>query len=203
VSWTRHACSPAYRVGVTATTEAGNLPTVSTAPPALQEQTVVPGVAVTLTVEGLPPQPGRWAGGWSNAGRWAGRLRRVAARGLTAPGGIVLAALVIAPGVAVDLVRSGTFGTPSAVTFVLAGLLAALAVRVRALGTAAILPPLLFIGAVATLAHFGGKNRGLREVMLDVGTTLALSAPLVFATTAAALAVVLVRLGLHLAHRRR
>lgn len=93
-----------------------------------------------------------------------------------------------------DLARRGTFATPSAVAFVLAVVVAALAVRRRALGTVLVLPPLLFLAAVATLARFSGNNRGLREMVLDVGTTLAISAPVLFGATLLVLVVALARL---------
>ena len=68
--------------------------------------------------------------------------------------------------------------------------------------TSLVLQPLLFCGAVAAVARLGGQNRGSREVALDVGTTLALSAPLLFAGVVAAVVVALVRVGRHLAARR-
>jgi hypothetical protein len=188
---------------VTAPTETGDLTTVATAPPALQDSAVVPGVTATV------PSPAP-AGDAADAAapvlvdvgpRPLARLRALRGQGLTAPGGIALAVLLLAPGVALDWVLGGSFGTASSVAFVLAAVTAATAVRTRALGTAAVLPPLLFVGAVGFLAWSSGNNRGRRELVLDVGTTLAVSAPVLFVGTAAALAVVLGRLVVHLVRR--
>jgi hypothetical protein len=114
---------------------------------------------------------------------------------------VVLSLLVLSPGVLIDHWWSGSFGAASTVAFLLAVLAASAAVRVRAMGTAAVLPPLLFAGAVAVLARSSGMNRSNRELALDIGTTLAVSAPVLFLGTAAALAVVLGRLVVHLARR--
>lgn len=122
-------------------------------------------------------------------------------RGLTAPGGVLVAVLVLMPGVLLDLEPSGTFGTASTVSFLVAAVTAALVVRRRALGTAAVLPPLLFVGAVTTLAQLSGKNESSRELVLDVGTTLAVDAPVLFVGTTAAVAVVLGRLVVGLVRR--
>lgn len=121
-------------------------------------------------------------------------LRAVSTRRLTAPGGILIAVLVLAPGVLLDLALDGTFGLASSLTFVAAGVVAALVVRIPALATAAVLPPLLFVTAVSVLALLSGDNEGSRELVLDVGTTLAISAPVLFGGTLATLAVVLARL---------
>lgn len=113
---------------------------------------------------------------------------------LTAPGGLLVALVVITPGVLVDLLTDATLGAPSTVSFLLAVLVTAAVVRRQALATAAVLPPLLFAGAATALGWLSGNNEGRRELVLDVGTTLALSAPALFAGTAAALAVALGRL---------
>jgi hypothetical protein len=129
------------------------------------------------------------------------RLLALRGQGLTAPGGIALAMLVLAPGVLVDHWLGGSFGLSSATAFVLASGAAAAAVRIRALGTAAVLPPLLFAGAVTALAWSSGNNQGRRELLLDVGTTMAVSAPTLFLGTSIALTVVLGRLVVHLLRR--
>jgi hypothetical protein len=54
---------------------------------------------------------------------------------------------------------------------------------------------------VAFLAWASGNNRGRRELVLDVGTTMAVSAPVLFLGTALALAVVLGRLVARLVRR--
>ena len=83
----------------------------------------------------------------------------------------------------------------------LAALVAAIALPLRSLATAVVLPPLLVAAAALTLAVLGGQNEGSRELVLDVGTTLALSAPLVFGATAAGLLVSGARIGRHLSRR--
>lgn len=128
-------------------------------------------------------------------------VRALGAQSLTAPGGVVLALLVLTPGVLLDLVTDGTLGLPTTIGFVLAAAATALTVRNSALGTAAVLPPLLFAGAVLALAWLSGQNEGLRELALDAGTTLALSAPVLFTGTALTLAVVVGRLAWRIARR--
>jgi hypothetical protein len=188
---------------VTAPTETGDLTTVATAPPALRDSAVVAGVTAAVP----SPSPAGDAADTSvpalvDAGpRPLARLRALRGEGLTAPGGVVLAVLLLAPGVALDRVLDGSFGTASSVAFVLAAVAAAAAVRIRALGTVAVLPPLLFVGAVGFLAWSSGNNRGRRELVLDVGTTLAVSAPVLFVGTATALSVVLGRLVVRLVRR--
>lgn len=120
-------------------------------------------------------------------------IRAVHRQSLTGPGGVALAALLLTPGLLVDLLSGATPGLPTAVCFVVAASACALAVRPAALGTAAVLPPVLFAAGVATLAWAGGANASTRQLVLDVGTTLALSAPALFTGTAAALALVLGR----------
>jgi hypothetical protein len=202
---------------VTATTETGDLPVVSTAPSAPAAAEVAPGVTATVPRPASPPepdpaplpvtaapaaQPAADGPALVDPGpRPIARLLAWRGRGLTAPGGIALAALLLAPGVLVDWSTDGSFGLASAVAFVVASLAAASAVRVRALATAAALPPLLFATAVAFLAWASGNNRGRRELVLDVGTTMAVSAPVLFLGTALALAVVLGRLVARLVRR--
>jgi hypothetical protein len=131
-----------------------------------------------------------------------GLVARALADGVTGPAVVLLAVLLVACGVALDLRRDATLGLGTGIAFVLAAVAAPAVVRFRSLLTAAVLPPLLFCGAVAALARLGGQNKGSREVVLDIGTTLALSAPLLFGGTAAALVVVLVRIGRRIAARR-
>jgi hypothetical protein len=133
--------------------------------------------------------------------RLAWRALDLRGQGLTGPGGILLAALVLAPGVTLDRLLGGSFGLASSVAFVAASVAAAAAVRFRVMATAAVLPPLLFAGAVTFLAWAGGANDGARELVLDVGTTLAVSAPMLFLGTAAAVAVVVGRLVARLVRR--
>jgi hypothetical protein len=134
--------------------------------------------------------------------RRPGLVDRARADGVTGPAVVALAALLVAGGVALDLRRDATLGLGTGVAFVLAATAAPAVVRFRSLATAAVLPPLLFVGAVLALARLGGQDRGLREIGLDVGTTLALSAPLLFAGTALGLVVVLARIVRRVAARR-
>jgi hypothetical protein len=192
---------------VTATTETGDLPVVTAAIPAPTAAPTEVAAPVSLADSDAAPAAapaGAPAAAAEPAGPMSGlpaRLRALPTQGLTGPGATVLAVLVVIPGVLLDLARDGSFGLASSVLFVLAALAAALTVRVRALATAAVLPPLLFAGAVTALAYLSGNNEGTRELVLDVGTTLAVSAPLLFGGTAAALAVVLGRVVVHLTRR--
>ncbi len=131
-----------------------------------------------------------------------GLLSRARTDGVTGPAVVALSAVLVACGVALDLRRDATLGLGTGVAFAIAALAGPAVVRFRSLVTALVLQPLLFCGAAAAQARLGGQNRGSREVALDVGTTLALSAPLLFAGMAAALVVALVRVGRHLAARR-
>ena len=120
-------------------------------------------------------------------------VRALVTQTLTGPGGVVVATTLVAPGVLVDLVTDATVGLPTTLAFLVAVVAAALVVRRQALATAAVLPPLLYAGAVGTLAWLSGNNEGTRELVLDTGTTLALAAPVLFGGTALALVVVLGR----------
>ena len=131
-----------------------------------------------------------------------GLIGRARAEGATGPAVVAASALLVAGGVLLDLNRDATLGLGTGLAFVLAALAAPAVVRFRSLPTAAVLPPLLFVAGAAAIARLSGQNRGNREVVLDVATTLALSAPLLFCGAAAALLVVLVRVGRHLAARR-
>jgi hypothetical protein len=121
--------------------------------------------------------------------------------GLPTPAVLAVAALVLLPGVVLDLARDGTFGLPSAVFFVLGAAGVPLLLRARSLAVGAVLPPLLFAGAATTIAWRSGLNQGTRQIGLDVGTTMAVNAPLLFAGTAVAVAVVAGRLVVRLARR--
>jgi len=131
-----------------------------------------------------------------------GLLSRARTEGVPGPAVVAMSAVLVACGVALDLRRDAALGLGTGIAFVLAALAGPAVVRFRSLVTALVLQPLLFCGAAAALARLGGQNRGSREVALDVGTTLALSAPLLFAGMSAALVVALVRVGRLLAARR-
>jgi hypothetical protein len=114
--------------------------------------------------------------------------------GLTGPGGVLLGSLIVGLGAIVDLAVGGALGLGFTVTFVLACAVVAMAMRIRALATAVVLPPLLFAGAALMETKQSGVTSGTRQAALDVATSLALSAPALFLGTALALAVVLARL---------
>lgn len=125
----------------------------------------------------------------------AGLVARARAEGVTGPAVVAVSAALVALGAGLDLRRDATLGLGTGLAVMLAALAAPAVVRFRSLATAAVLPPLLVAGAAVVIGRLGGQDRGTRELVLDVGTTLALSAPLVFAATAAAVLVVLVRVG--------
>jgi hypothetical protein len=135
---------------------------------------------------------------------FADRLRGavpITGPGLTGLGGIVLGCLIVGLGAAGDLALGGGLGVGFATTFVLSCVLVAATLRVRALGVATVAPPLLFAGGYALETRTSGHTSGLREMSLDIATSLALHAPLLFIGTALAVAVVIVRLGVHLIRR--
>ncbi len=113
--------------------------------------------------------------------------------GLTGPGVVVLAVLVSGIGAALDLLVGDSLGLTFGLTFLLACALAPLVVRPRSLLTAAVLPPLVFVGYSALAAQRSGHVDGMRELGLDVASNLALSAPLLFVGTALAVAITLMR----------
>ncbi|MGZ4609240.1 MAG: DUF6542 domain-containing protein [Actinomycetes bacterium] len=121
--------------------------------------------------------------------------------GLTGLGGVLLGTLVVGLGALLDATLGGSLGLGFRVTFVLGCVLVAMAVRIRALATAAVLPPLLFAGSAYFETRRAGLTHGYREAALDAATTLALSAPVLFLGTAVALAIVLVRLVVHAVRR--
>jgi len=114
---------------------------------------------------------------------------------------VAAAALLVSLGAAVDLQRDRTLGVGTTFALLVAALAAPAVVRFRSLPTALVLPPLLVAAAATGIAALGGQDRGRRELVLDVGTTLALHAPAVFAATALSVLVVLVRFGVRVARR--
>lgn len=151
--------------------------------------------AAALSIESLRPPPAPTPGPRE-------RLATLLGQRVSGPAAVAVASLITAAGVAVDLPGDPSLALGTEVAVVLGGLVATCVVRLRSLATPAVLPPLLVTAASLTLAVLGGRNDGSREIVLDLGTTLALSAPLVFGATAACLAVVLVRVGRHLLQRR-
>jgi hypothetical protein len=121
--------------------------------------------------------------------------------GLTGLGGVVLGSLIVGLGAAGDLALGDGLGIGFATTFVLSCVLVPVALRIRALGVAIVAPPLLFAGGYAMETRASGQTSGLRQMGLDVATSLALHAPLLFVGTAVAVAAVLVRVAVHLIRR--
>jgi hypothetical protein len=113
----------------------------------------------------------------------------------------VLGVLVVGLGAAGDLAFGGGLGVGFTVSFLLGCLLVAAMLRTRALAVAVVLPPLLFSGGYALETKTSGQTSGRREMALDVATSLALHAPVLFLGTALAVAVVLVRVVVHLLRR--
>lgn len=134
----------------------------------------------------------------------AERLRAIvptAWHGLTGLGGVLLGGLVVGIGAAVDLAFGDALGLGFTATFLLGCALVPLALRTRALATAVVLPPLLFAGAQVLQSRADGRASGRHEMALDVATSLAISAPVLFAGTGLALAIVLGRLVIVLVRR--
>jgi hypothetical protein len=148
--------------------------------------------SVGATAPASPPVP------------WADRVRAglpFTGPGLTGLGGVVLGCLVVGLGAAADLTLGDGLGVGFTATFLLGCLLVSAALRTRALAVAMVLPPLLFAGGYALETKDSGQTSGRREMALDVATSLALHAPVLFVGTALALAVVLVRVVVHLIRR--
>ncbi len=197
VSATAGAClpglgaRPTYRGRVTMTTGTAGEPRLAVDAPHTEAPTAStqPPAAEAPFVVTAPPPP------------LPGLLARARADGLTGPAVVALSVLLVALGAAADLRGDPAPGLGTAAALLLAAAGAPAVVRFRSLATAAVLPPLLLTGAAAGLAWAGGRTRGLRELVLDVGTVLALSAPLLFAATALGLVVVLARVARRLRTR--
>ncbi|HEY4313976.1 MAG TPA: DUF6542 domain-containing protein [Actinomycetes bacterium] len=176
---------------VSAAADATAAPTVTTDAPTGQATTTVTGGPPVLgpVVVTAPAVPG------------PGLITRARRDGVTGPAVVAAAALLVALGAAVDLQRDRTLGAGTTVALLLAALAAPAVVRFRSLPTALVLPPLLVAAAATGIAALGGQDRGNRELILDVGTTLALHAPTVFAAAALSVLVLLVRVGVRIARR--
>jgi hypothetical protein len=154
------------------------------------------GSVISLTPTGAPPTSQPLTG--------ADRVRAglpFTGPGLTGLGGVVLGCLVVGLGATGDLALGGGLGLGFTATFLVGCLLVAAMLRTRALAVAVILPPLLFSGGYALETKTSGQTSGRREMALDVATSLALHAPMLFLGTALAVAVVLVRVVVHLFRR--
>jgi hypothetical protein len=125
----------------------------------------------------------------------APRVQRGSARGLTGPGValVLLAASVV--GAVIDTTVGDDLGPFFAVLFVASSLYAATQVRRADLFAAVIAPPLVFllvVGVHEVLAPTG-NSRALIDLVGDLVSALALGAPTLWAGTAVAAAVVLLR----------
>jgi hypothetical protein len=162
--------------------------------------TAAASAPATTTVTGGPPVLGPVVV-TAPAVRGPGLIARARREGLTGPAVVAGAALLVALGAAVDVQRDRTLGSGTIVALLLAALAAPAVIRFRSLPTALVLPPLLVAAAATGIAALGGQDRGRRELVLDVGTTLALHAPTVFAAAALSVLVLLVRVGVRVARR--
>jgi hypothetical protein len=128
----------------------------------------------------------------------------VSGPGLTGAGVVIVAVLLGALALVPDLLIGEWAVGPCFATGYLAVCVGApLLARVRALFTVAVLPPLMYAGAVVIAARTSGQVHGSRELVLETGTRLALAAPVLFVGAALAVLLVLARLVLHLIDRRR
>jgi hypothetical protein len=121
--------------------------------------------------------------------------------GLTGLGAVILGCLVVGLGAFGDLALGDGLGGLFDVTFLLGCVLVASTVRTRALAVAMVLPPLLFAGGYLLESKSSGQTTGRREMALDVATSLALHAPLLFVGSALAIAIGLVRIVVRLIRR--
>jgi hypothetical protein len=129
------------------------------------------------------------------------RLRGTWVQGLPTGLTVLLVAVLMTPGVLLDVARDGSFGLPSTVLLLLVAVGAPLVLRPRSLASGIVLPPLVFAATAAAIAWRSGLNQGSRQIGLDAGTTLALHAPVAFAATAVAVLVVLGRVAVRLVRR--
>lgn len=151
---------------------------------------------IALTTTEKPPAPPR--------APLASRLRAAlpfAGPGLTGLGAVILGCLIVGLAAAGDLALGHGLGVGFTAAFLIACVLVASALRTRALAVAVVLPPLLFAGGYALETKTSGQTAGRREMALDVATSLALHAPVLFIGTALAIAIVLVRVVAHLVRR--
>ena len=173
---------------MTITTGTGGAPRLEVDPGATTLSTQPPAAEAPFVVTAPPPAA-------------PGLLDRARVDGVTGPAVVAMSAALVLSGALLDLRRDATVGLGSGIAVVLVARVSPAVVRFRSLATAAVLPPLLLAAATLVLARFGGHPRGLRELGLDVGTDLALSAPLLFGASALALLVVLARVVRRLATR--
>ena len=123
---------------------------------------------------------------------FAGRVK--AGSGLTTPGAVLVGGLLMGVGSMADLGFGEALGIGFATMFVIASGVMALTLRVRSLASAVIAPPLMFATATMVVGKLSGEVHGSRTLALDIATSLALSAPVLFGGTALAAAIAVVRL---------
>jgi len=111
--------------------------------------------------------------------------------------------VVMAVGVAVDAAVRGTPGSGLSTAFLVGCLVIALRTRVRHLAAALVTTPLLYAVGVAAVIRLSGNVSGTRQLALDVATSLALLAPVLFGATGLAVVIALARAAEHLAAARR
>lgn len=118
-------------------------------------------------------------------------------RGLTATGAVTLALVLGVAGAVIDVSSGRGLRTVFAICFVLGCALAALLVHREDLKVAVVMPPLIYC-VLALIAGALGKTPVagslLKSQGLELVSALVLGAPVLFAATAAALLVALVRL---------
>ncbi|WP_143965646.1 DUF6542 domain-containing protein [Gordonia zhaorongruii] len=117
-------------------------------------------------------------------------------RGLPWWGAVILATVVTAIGAIIDADTGSGLGRTFKVCYILGCVLAALAVRRRALFTTAVQPPLIaFVVGIATLYTINGRDaEGMKTIILKVVLPIAYSFPWILFTFLITLLVVLGRL---------
>lgn len=114
--------------------------------------------------------------------------------GMTGAGAVVVGAVSLASGVVVELALGNGAGAALGLAFLVASAAMASVVRIRAMATAVIAAPLLFLIALTVITYASGEAQGLRQVVLELATGLALAAPTLFGGTLLALGIALARL---------
>lgn len=106
-------------------------------------------------------------------------------------------------GAASDTLFSDGAGLGLTIGFLVACAVMSVRVRMRSLAAAVLSGPLLFAAAIGVISWLSPEAQGFRHLVLDVATTLALSAPVLFSGTALTVVVAVVRLCTRLVARSR
>lgn len=127
-------------------------------------------------------------------GRWPVEERSILATvlGVSPLVAVLVAAVATTAGVAVDLTRIGTLGTPFTVFYLAGCVLATAWVRRRSLFWPVVAPPLLLALAVPVVVLVAGDPRpgtGISERLLTIGAPLVNAFPVMAWTTGAVIAV--------------